>query len=46
MSDPRRAEQVRRELADVFGPALPLADVLDLDLADAPRETIRVDVLQ
>jgi len=35
MSDPRRAEQVRHELADVFGYVLRLADVFGVDLADA-----------
>lgn len=46
MSDPRRAEQVRHELADVLGHALRLADVLDIDLADALREKIRVSALK
>jgi dCTP diphosphatase len=38
MSDPRRAEQVRHELADVFGYVLRLADVLGVDLTDALKE--------
>jgi dCTP diphosphatase len=43
MSDSRRAEQVRHELADVFGYVLRLADVLGVDLSDALHEKIRVN---
>jgi dCTP diphosphatase len=43
MGDPRRAEQVRHELADVFGYVLRLADVLGVDLADALQEKIGVN---
>jgi len=38
MQDPRRAEQVRHELADVFAYVLRLADVLHVDLADVLQE--------
>ena len=40
MGDPRRAQQVRNELADVFGYVLRLADVLGVDLSDALRDKI------
>ncbi|WP_432947662.1 hypothetical protein ACQPXM_11535 [Kribbella sp. CA-253562] len=35
MADRRKAEQVREELADVYLCLLRLADVLDVDLAEA-----------
>ena len=40
MGDPRRAHQVREELADVFGYVLRMADVLDVDLDSALRDKI------
>ena len=41
MSDPRRAEHVREELADVFGYLLRLADVFGIDLEQALIDKVR-----
>ena len=46
MTEPRRAEQVRHELADIFGYVLRLADVLDIDLGDVLQEKIQVNALK
>ncbi|WP_197321096.1 nucleotide pyrophosphohydrolase [Saccharomonospora sp. NB11] len=43
MSDPRTAEQVRHELADVLAYLVRLADVLDVDLMAASEEKLRVN---
>lgn len=40
MSDPRRAERVRDELADVFISLVRLADILGVDLLQAEAEKI------
>ena len=41
MDDPRQASRVREELADVFAYLLRLADVLDVDLAEALEAKIK-----
>jgi dCTP diphosphatase len=41
MTRPGRADRVRDEVADVFAYLLRLADVLDIDLAEALREKVR-----
>jgi dCTP diphosphatase len=41
MTRPGQADRVRDEVADVFAYLLRLADVLDIDLAEALREKVR-----
>ena len=43
MTDERRAEQVRHELADVTLYLIRLADVLDVDLTQAVRDKLRLN---
>lgn len=43
MTRPGQAERVREEVADVFAYLLQLADVLDVDLASALREKVRLN---
>lgn len=43
MVDPRRAEQVRHELADVYAYLLRLADVLEVSLAEALQEKMELN---
>ncbi|MER7113996.1 nucleotide pyrophosphohydrolase [Saccharomonospora azurea] len=43
MDDPRIAEQVRHELADVLAYLVRLADVLDVDLLSASADKLRVN---
>jgi NTP pyrophosphatase (non-canonical NTP hydrolase) len=43
MDDPRQAQQVRAELADVFSYLLRLADMLDVDLGEALTAKMRLN---
>ncbi|GAA5178910.1 nucleotide pyrophosphohydrolase [Rugosimonospora acidiphila] len=43
MTDPRTAEAVRHELADVLSYLLHLADVLEVDLGSALQEKLRIN---
>ena len=46
MTDPDSAERVRHEIADVLSYLLRLADVLDVDIAEALSEKIELNELK